>query len=102
MVISLLLPKQYTANTSVVVDVKSPDPIAGMVLPGLASPAYMATQIDIINSEVENAGSKTATGAGAELIKFSVKAPLVNPGGAKADDKSAAGKKAKKASKAAR
>ena len=58
--------------------------------------------IDIINSEVENAGSKTATGAGAELIKFSVKAPLVNPDGAKADDKSAAGKKAKKASKAAR
>lgn len=51
LVISLLLPKQYTANTSVVVDVKSPDPIAGMVLPGLASPAYMATQIDIINSE---------------------------------------------------
>ena len=58
--------------------------------------------IDIINSEVENAGSKTASGAGAELIKFSVKAPLVNPDGAKADDKSAAGKKAKKASKAAR
>lgn len=51
LVISLLLPKQYTANTSVVVDVKSPDPIAGMVLPGLASPAYMATQIDIINSD---------------------------------------------------
>ncbi len=51
LVVSLLLPKQYTASTSVVVDVKSPDPIAGMVLPGLASPAYMATQIDIINSD---------------------------------------------------
>lgn len=51
LVISLLLPKQYTASTSVVIDVKSPDPIAGMVLPGLASPAYMATQIDIINSD---------------------------------------------------
>lgn len=51
LIVSLLLPKQYTASTAVVVDVKSPDPLAGMVLPGLASPAYMATQIDIINSD---------------------------------------------------
>lgn len=48
--ISLLLPPQYTANTAVVVDVKSPDPIAGVLLPGLVAPAYMTTQIDIINS----------------------------------------------------
>ena len=33
------------------VDVKSPDPVAGMVLPGLAAPGYMATQVDIINSD---------------------------------------------------
>ena len=32
-VVSLILPKQYTAEATVVVDVKSPDPIAGMVLP---------------------------------------------------------------------
>lgn len=51
LVVSLLLPKQYTASAAVVVDVKSPDPIVGMVLPGLATPSYMATQIDIINSE---------------------------------------------------
>lgn len=51
LVISLLLPKEYTATTSVVVDVKSPDPIAGVILPGLVSPGYMATQIDIIESE---------------------------------------------------
>lgn len=51
LVVSLLLPKQYTASTAVVIDVKSPDPIAGMVLPGLISPGYMATQVDIINSE---------------------------------------------------
>ena len=49
--VSLLLPKQYTANTAVVIDVKSPDPIAGLVLPGLISPSYMATQVDIINSD---------------------------------------------------
>ena len=50
LVVSLLLPKQYSATTAVVIDVKSPDPIAGMVLPGLAAPGYMATQVDIINS----------------------------------------------------
>lgn len=51
LVVSLLLPKQYTASSAVVVDVRSPDPIAGMVLPGMASPAYMATQVDIIDSD---------------------------------------------------
>ena len=51
LVVSLLLPKQYTASTAVVIDVKSPDPIAGMVLPGMISPGYMATQVDIITSD---------------------------------------------------
>jgi chain length determinant protein EpsF len=49
--VSLLLPKQYRATTSVVIDVKSPDPVAGMVLPAMAIPGYMATQVDIINSD---------------------------------------------------
>ena len=51
LVVNLLLPKEYLATTAVVVDVKSPDPLAGMVLPGLVAPGYMATQIDIINSD---------------------------------------------------
>lgn len=51
LVVSLLLPRQYSASTAVVIDVKSPDPIVGLVLPGLISPGYMATQLDIINSE---------------------------------------------------
>lgn len=50
-VASLLLPKQYTATASIVVDVKSPDPIAGMVLTGALTSSYMATQIDIMQSE---------------------------------------------------
>jgi len=49
--VSLVLPKQYTATTSVVIDVKSPDPVIGMMLPGMAAPGYMATQIDIIQSD---------------------------------------------------
>lgn len=51
LVVSLLLPKEYTANTAVVVDVRSPDPVAGMVLPGLMGPGYMATQADIVTSD---------------------------------------------------
>lgn len=51
LLVSLTLPKQYTVGTAVVIDVKSPDPIGGMVLPGMISPGYMATQVDIINSD---------------------------------------------------
>ena len=50
-IVSLILPEEYTATTAVVLDVKSPDPIAGMVLPGLMAPGYMATQLDIITSD---------------------------------------------------
>ena len=49
--LSLLLPKQYTATAAVLVDVKSPDPVTGMMLQGMMAPGYMATQIDIINSD---------------------------------------------------
>lgn len=48
--ISLLLPKQYTATASVVVDYK-PDPVSAMMYPGTASPAMMATQVDVISSD---------------------------------------------------
>ena len=48
--VSLMMARQYTATASVVVDVK-PDPVSAMLYPGLASPAFMATQIDIIQSD---------------------------------------------------
>lgn len=50
-IVSFLYPKEYTARATIVLDVKSPDPIAGIVLPGLMSPTYMATQMDIISSD---------------------------------------------------
>lgn len=48
--LNLLLPKRYVATTKVMIDVKSPDPIAGMVLPGMLSPTFLATQEDVIKS----------------------------------------------------
>ena len=45
-----LSPKQYSAVGSIVLDIKAPDPILGAVLPGIASPSYILTQIDIIRS----------------------------------------------------
>ncbi|WP_411881540.1 chain length determinant protein EpsF [Polaromonas sp. YR568] len=50
--VSLVLPKKYTAQTAVLVDVRSPDPVAGgAALPGLVAPSYMATQVDIIGGD---------------------------------------------------
>ena len=48
--LSLVLPKQYAASASVVVDFK-PDPISAVMFGGQASPAFMATQVDIIQSD---------------------------------------------------
>ncbi len=50
-VVNLSQQKQYTASAAVVVDVKSPDPVTGMMLAGMMAPGYMATQVDIINSD---------------------------------------------------
>jgi polysaccharide biosynthesis transport protein len=50
LVVSLLLPKQYTSTASVVVDFK-PDPISAIAFGGMASPTFLATQVDIIRSE---------------------------------------------------
>jgi len=49
--VNLLWPRSYTSTVAVLVDVKSPDPIAGIIYPGMSSPAYMATQVDMILSD---------------------------------------------------
>lgn len=49
--VSLLLPKRYTATAQVLVDVKSPDPVLGVMLPGQMLPGYMSTQVDIVTSQ---------------------------------------------------
>ncbi len=48
--VSLMLPKRYVAAASVVVDAK-PDPVSALIYPGLASPAFMNTQVDVIASD---------------------------------------------------
>ncbi len=48
-VVSLLLPKKYTATASVVVDAK-PDPISGL-MGAMGNTSLMATQVDIITSD---------------------------------------------------
>lgn len=49
-VITLLMPKTYSATTSLLLNYKGMDPVTGMVLPALLVPGYMATQVDIIQS----------------------------------------------------
>lgn len=48
--ISVILPNKYTATGALVFDIKTPDPINGMVFSGLPS-SYLATQADILTSE---------------------------------------------------
>ncbi|MFL9923660.1 chain length determinant protein EpsF [Herbaspirillum lusitanum] len=50
LVVSLILPKQYRATASVVLNYKATDPVTGMMVTAQALPGYMPTQVDIINS----------------------------------------------------
>ncbi|GIZ52504.1 chain length determinant protein EpsF [Noviherbaspirillum aridicola] len=49
-VVSLLLPKTYTASTLLVLNHKGVDAVTGQTQPSLLMPGYVATQVDIINS----------------------------------------------------
>ncbi|HZX32165.1 MAG TPA: chain length determinant protein EpsF [Rhodocyclaceae bacterium] len=48
--VSFLMPKQYVATASVVLDIK-PDPIGGFVTPGAGSLNFITTQTDILESD---------------------------------------------------
>src|SRR5258708_4890113 len=48
--VTLTLPKQYTAESTMVVEMRI-DPVLGAIAPSLVAPGYMATQIEIIRSE---------------------------------------------------
>ncbi|MEK8088870.1 chain length determinant protein EpsF [Thermithiobacillus plumbiphilus] len=51
--VSLLMPKEYEASTSLVMDFKDPNPISGQAsaLNPQILPAYMSTQLDILKSK---------------------------------------------------
>jgi chain length determinant protein EpsF len=49
--VSLILPKQYTATATLLVDQMRPDPVAGTPYAANPSPAFMATQVDVLKSE---------------------------------------------------
>ena len=48
--VTLATPRKYTATASVVADVK-PDPVSAMFMQSAVTPAYIATQVDVIRSE---------------------------------------------------
>ena len=49
--LSVLLPRQYRASAAVLVDMRSPDPLMGTVLGSTLVTGYMATQMDVVQSE---------------------------------------------------
>ena len=48
--VSMFLPKKYQANTTLLLDVKT-DPLLATLMPSLATPGYIATQTEIIQSD---------------------------------------------------
>ena len=51
LLVSLVMPPNYTAETTLVVNSKSVDPVSGMVVPSmLLVPSYLPTQVNIISS----------------------------------------------------
>lgn len=46
----LLLPKRYTAETTVMVDIKTQDPVTSVLVSGQMAQGSMATQVDIVKS----------------------------------------------------
>lgn len=50
-VVSFLLPKTYQATASLVINAKGADPVSGAMLPAMLLPGYMATQVDILESQ---------------------------------------------------
>ena len=51
LVVSLLMAKSYTAVATLVVDSKSKDAVTGALYPSQLLPSYLATQLDILNSQ---------------------------------------------------
>jgi polysaccharide biosynthesis transport protein len=47
-----LVPKRYSAETAVMVDIRSSDPVASLLLPQAIVPGNMSTQIEIIKSDL--------------------------------------------------
>ena len=48
---SFKMTPRYTATAQILIDVKSPDPVAGQVLPAHLLNSYIATQVELITSE---------------------------------------------------
>lgn len=46
-----VLPRRYAAEAVVMIDVRSPDPVAALLMPSTAGPASLSTQIDLIRSD---------------------------------------------------
>lgn len=62
LVVSLILPKQYTAESTLAIDIKAADPVTGQPVAGYMAPSFMATQVDMIGSQ--NAALKVVDALG--------------------------------------
>jgi polysaccharide biosynthesis transport protein len=50
-IVSLMMPRQYSASSSIVIDYRGNNPVALSPMPAQLYPSYLATQLDIISSQ---------------------------------------------------
>ena len=87
--VSLILPKTYQADTSLVVNYRGVDSVTGMTLPAQMMPGYIATQVEILKSRtvglnVVDALNLTTNPAAQELLEETSLSRLLNSGPTKA------------------
>ncbi|MBL8327790.1 MAG: chain length determinant protein EpsF [Rubrivivax sp.] len=49
--LSFLLPRAYRSSATVMIDVRTPDPVGGVPIAGMLSSTFMTTQVELIKSE---------------------------------------------------
>ncbi|MBV8465977.1 MAG: chain length determinant protein EpsF [Burkholderiales bacterium] len=81
-ILSLVLPKQYTAETTLSIEVAAADPVTGVVLAGQLMPSYLATQVEIISSH--NAALHVVDSLGLDKLP-DVQARFADEAGGKGD-----------------
>jgi chain length determinant protein EpsF len=64
-VVSLFMPRTYTATNELIVDAKAQDPISGQLLSSRMIAGYLATQVDIVRSR--NVAEKVIEAQGLQL-----------------------------------
>lgn len=83
-IVTLLLPKTYQANASLIINYKGIDPVMGTAMPAQLATGYMSTQVDIISSQ--NVALKVVDKLKLDETQFAIESFEAMTGGEAASD----------------